>query len=415
MNSFRQENLDHIKDRFQTQTGVALTPARANRRPLRVAVVLAAAAALFTITAWAAGLFSSFDGDSLVLFAAYEGDGIVAVQAENRSDKDLSLEPQLKLMLFKDGVDTEIEPLADAVIFSDTHIPAHSTQTIRVDLSQAYDMEQLEIHPRTGYYYFILTNSKFALGQRWTCTVQFRRLENHKPLPEPTVDKAVQSEILEPLQPYFEISTLDPFERWTQGHEYLELVQHLLSQVDGNVVPAVEPYPRLIVGNGDTDVIFDPSIPTDRQFYELTGEHRHVMDGYFKVLGSSEHESALVISAYVPFEKGNDAQTDIPLLYIFSYEADAIQSPQDYAFIRGRLLTFEQLEQYKVYEDEQYVSYEVSELFYTDLRQHVENYMAYHLYDDFELNEQTWNRIRNIYNYYKENLPNLFYYLQPAA
>ncbi len=415
MNSFRQENLAHIKDRVQAQTGVTLTPARTNRRTLRVAVVLAAAAALFTVTAWAAGLFSSFDGDSLVLFATYEGNGIVAVQAENRSDKDLTLEPLLKLMLFKDGVDTEIEPLADAVIFSGTHIPAHSTQTITVDLSQAYDIEQLEIHPRTGYYYFVLTNSKFALGQRWTCTVHFRQLENHKPLPEPAVEETVQGEILEPLQPYFEISTLDPFERWTQGHEYLELVQHLLTQVDGNVVPAVEPSPRLIVGGGDTDVIFDPSVPADRQFYELTGEHWHVMDGYFKVLGSSEHEGALVISAYAPVEEGSETQTDIPLLYIFSYDADSIQGPQDYAFIRGRLLTFEQLEQYKVYEDEQYVSYEVSELFYTDLREHVENYMAYHLYDKFELNEQVWNRIQNIYNYYKENLPDLFYYLQPAA
>ncbi|MDE7030073.1 MAG: hypothetical protein K2P63_08860 [Lachnospiraceae bacterium] len=54
-------------------------------------------------------------------------------------------------------------------------------------------------------------------------------------------------------------------------------------------------------------------------------------------------------------------------LYII-YDVNDIESLQDYAFIRGQIQTFEQMEQYKVYEDERYVCYDATDLFYTDLR-----------------------------------------------
>ena len=61
------------------------------------------------------------------------------------------------------------------------------------------------------------------------------------------------------------------------------------------------------------------------------------------------------------------------LCFVFSYmKRNAIQSLQDYVFIRGQLMTFEQMEQYKIYEDGKYICYDASGLFYSDLRRYVE-------------------------------------------
>ena len=99
---------------------------------------------------------------------------------------------------------------------------------------------------------------------------------------------------------------------------------------------------------------------------------------------------------------------DIPLIYVFIYETDAIQTPQDYAFIRGRLITFEQLEPYRIFEDGKYTCYNVSSLFYSDLRQYVESMVSQR--SDVYFDEQVWTRIQNIYTYYNENMGNLLGY-----
>lgn len=122
----------------------------------------------------------------------------------------------------------------------------------------------------------------------------------------------------------------------------------------------------------------------------LTGLHEHTLDGYGIPVGSAEGESALVLSAYVPQHKGEvDGGAEVPLLYFFTYSVDDIQSPEDYAFIHGQIITFEQLEQYKVYEDDQYVCYEVTDLFYTNLRQHVESIISQR--SDIYFDEQVGN------------------------
>ncbi len=96
------------------------------------------------------------------------------------------------------------------------------------------------------------------------------------------------------------------------------------------------------------------------------------------------------------------------MIYVFMYNVNDIESLQDYAFIRGQLMTFEQMEQYKIYEDEQYVCYDTSDLFYTDLRQYVESMVSQR--SDIYFDEQIWERIQNIYNYYRENMGTLLGY-----
>ena len=85
MRSFSEENYRNIQSLFTEKTGVPLRKRRA-ARIVPFALAAAVLAALLTVTALAADLFSPLAGDDLALGAEYEGDGIVSVQVENRSD-----------------------------------------------------------------------------------------------------------------------------------------------------------------------------------------------------------------------------------------------------------------------------------------------------------------------------------------
>lgn len=89
------------------------------------------------MTAFAASLFSSLSGDDLSLSSTYEGNGIVSIQVENKSDKDLNFQKQLKLMRW--STSEEIVPLSDNIIFENTEIKANTSGTMTIDLSAAYD------------------------------------------------------------------------------------------------------------------------------------------------------------------------------------------------------------------------------------------------------------------------------------
>lgn len=366
----------------------------------------------FTMTVSAFSLFSSLSGDDLSLLATYEGNGMVSVQVENKSGKELHFQAALKLMRWSTG--EEIKPLTNEVSFSNTEIPAHSSGTMVIDLSKSYDLTLLETSlPDGDWYYFVLTNNNFVFGQDWMCTVEFTQpIPTSKNEPEsiaPTdADPELIAKITEELRPYFENYTLDADERNRLTGEYLKLRQQLLGQLDVNVVASVSPMELTLINN-DKSVLFDSTVPTDMQL-QLTGLHRRGVDGYGKIICSSAEEKAMVLSAYIPQHKGEiDGGVDIPLIYIFIYNVHDIKNLQDYAFIRGQLMTFEQMEQYKIYEDEQYICYDASDLFYTDLRQYVENIMVSQR-NDVYFDEQVWGRVQNIYNYYRENMGTLLGY-----
>lgn len=214
------------------------------------------------------------------------------------------------------------------------------------------------------------------------------------------------------IRRYFENYYTDIADRRNHADNYLVKCQELLATLDRDIV-ASEASPLAIDGL-NPDVVFDKTAPLETQHW-LTGLHEHTLDGYGIPVGSAEGESALVLSAYVPQHKGEvDGGAEVPLLYFFTYSVDDIQSPEDYAFIHGQIITFEQLEQYKVYEDDQYVCYEVTDLFYTNLRQHVESIISQR--SDIYFDEQVWERVENIYTYYKDRdvLASRFYYNVPV-
>lgn len=410
MDSFSRTNLQNIKDIFEKKTGIDLDAGH-HRYPFRRAMVVAAAmVCCLCMTAFTVSLFSSLSEDDLALSATYEGDGIVSVQIENRSDKELNFQPQLKLMRWSTG--EEIVSVSNDITFCETKFDAHTSGIMTVDISKAYDMEVLEQPLVDDYYYFVLTNNNFAFGQDWMCPIDFVKPiitphESPTPITPIEADAELVAKIMEELQPYFESYTSDPAERNKLSDEYLTLCQQLLDQVNGTIVPSVSPM-ELTIKDSEKQVVFDTSVPSDMQI-QLTVLHRRTTDGYDKKIGAFDTESALVLSAYIPQHKGEiDGGVDIPLIYIFMYETNAIQNPQDYAFIRGQLVTFEQMEQYKIYEDEQYVCYDASDLFYTDLRQYVESMVSQR--SDVYFDEQVWERVQNIYNYYSNNIRDLIYY-----
>ena len=143
MDSFKRTNLQNIKDIFEKRTGVDLDRGK-SFQPFKMAVIAAAVIlCCLSATAFTFSLFSSLSGDDLGISAVYEGNGVVSVWVENRSDKDLHFQSALKLMQW--STSEEIAPIAEKnVSFSGTHIPAHSSGTMTIDLSEAYDIAMLE-------------------------------------------------------------------------------------------------------------------------------------------------------------------------------------------------------------------------------------------------------------------------------
>ena len=124
MDSFNRTNLKNIKNIFEEKTGVDLDMGRQHRHPIKSAMLIAAVLICsLTMTAFAVSLFSSLSGDDLSLSATYAGDGVVSIYIENKSDKKLSFQKQLKLMRW--STSEEIEPKSGKVIFSGTEFDAH--------------------------------------------------------------------------------------------------------------------------------------------------------------------------------------------------------------------------------------------------------------------------------------------------
>ena len=415
MDSFNRTNLHNIKNIFEEKTGVDLDAGQRHHHPIKAAMLVAAVLVCsLTMTAFAASLFSSLSGDDLSLSATYDGNGIVSIQVENKSDKDLSFQRQLKLMRW--STSEEIAPLSDEIAFSGTEFEAHTSGVMTVDLSEAYNMDFLEQPLTDDHYYFVLTNNNFVFGQDWMCSVAFAEpiktvVEEPIPITSVEADKELVAQIMEELQPYFENYHTDIAERRTHADSYRQKCQELLAAFDRDVISSTES--PLVIDGLNPGVVFDKTAPLETQHW-LTGLHRHTLDGYGIPVGSADGESALVLSAYIPQHKGEvDGGAEVPLLYFFTYNVDDIQSPEDCAFIHGQIMTFEQLEQHKVYEDDQYVCYEVTDLFYTHLRQHVESIISQR--SDVYFDEQVWERVENIYTYYKDRdvLASRFYYNAP--
>ena len=415
MHSYRSHNLEHIKDIFEEKTGVVLERRRSHHR-LRAALILAAVLGCLTVSTMASqGIFSSLDGDDLALSSVYEGNGIVSVQVENRSDKDLTFQRQLKLTRWTTS--EEVAPISGSIFFENTSVPAHSTQIMTIDLSEAYDIEVLETQLTDDWYYLTLTNQNFIFGQDWFCSVDFADSTHspQNPAPEYVPDSAIISSISEELRPYFEADSLDIQSRRINEATYVQNYTKLLEQFEEQIVAPVSPVlpgnkialdkPYLTAGEPETGVIFDPSIDETMQNH-LIWQNWFARDGYFKLV-TRQGEYALQISALLPDAKYNDGSAIVPLFYVLTYEKASI-TDVSYAFVYGQLMDFNTMEQYKIYEDDTYVCYEVSALMYSDVLTYAEAYVD--ICTSARWDDESKQRLMNIYQYYRDHLGDLIVY-----
>ncbi len=385
MRSFSEENYRNIQSLFTEKTGVPLRKRRA-ARAAPFALAAAVLAALLTVTALAADLFSPLVGDELALGAVYEGDGVVSVHVENRSDKELKFQEQLRLLRW--DTSEEIAPKRGAAVrFANTAFAPHTEGVMTLDLSRAYDLAALDEPLAQGGYYLVLTNSNFVFGQDWICFIHAAAPETAgepaeavpEETPEPAAaplapaetDAELTARVEETLRPYFEMSG-DVAQRRSHNAEYYAVCAELLAPLGGR---AARPAPSdIVIGDAEEGVIFDPAAPADAQ-HLLTGENYTTLDAYGLPVGGAP----------------------IPVVYLFTYFREDVENA-DYLFVHGQLVPLSEVEDRRVYEDERYVCYELSAYFYTDVQTHAETLCAQR--GDVCWNDAARQRVQKIYDYY---------------
>lgn len=403
MNRMQKHNLYNIKRNFEKKTGTRLIPAyskqetafRENATPRkripRVAMIAAIITLFVSLTAFAVTIFSTWAGDSLTITASYYGSGIVWVEITNQSDKDLELEPKMNLYYY--STQSLVDSTGEEPYIENLTIPANSTEKVRLDLRRSYDVEALE-NTKNDFYYLQMTNDSFLLGQKWSCMVSFVVTDYVTPWYQLS-DESHLDGVLPSLKAYYQNFTPDIFARWTDVFDYVELVQAELAKVEGNLVRACDP-------------------PIHIDLYNWLGSTPwSTFDGYNKLLGIDDSEYYDMIGVDMPCIQddgsGSGGGWIMPLFYLYQYSKADISSPQDYVFMSGNLLTFEEIEPYKVYEDSEYVIYEMHHLIYTDLETYVNDMLLQR--DDVYMNDQIWVRIQRFYEYWSnpDNMEKAFY------
>lgn len=414
MGKMTKQNVDNIKDRFERETGARLQPSRfPGNRVLLVAAVIAVGAVL---AAFSSPLFTPLEGDELSLSGEYLGNGIVSVQVKNDSDKVLTI-TDAKLFSWNDG---EVEKLPGGeVLLENTKIEPHSEEVLTVDLSGAYDVEHLEStvpgKPKDSWHYLLLTNHSFLFGHDWMCSFHFAQepeVMETEPMVVENPAAHTMEEIEEDLRFYFEDAYYDVIPAFNeQNFAYQQKLQELLMRTEGIFVRPVDP---MLLVEPSKDVVFDTAVPEEEQ-YRLVNQGHYSLDGYKRMVGSSfsgvTSDFVLQLGGYIPTEPGeNDGGVTIPLVYLATYETEAVKRAGAFAFLYGRILTFAQLEESKVYEDAQYVVYDVTDLYYTDLDAYIDTFVSGNaVYFD----ESIRIRLHNIRDHYREPENLIFYYNIP--
>ena len=427
MSRCKKENVRHIKLIFEEKTGADLNPAhcRQPRRPVRTTLVFGVMLAFVLAMAGFTGkMFTPLEGDELVLSGTYEGRGIVSIYVENKSDKDLQFQEQTKLIRWVGS--REVQPLGGKVVFENTEFPAHTSGTMTLDISKAYDVAALEESDTSSeWFYFVLTNKDFLFGHDWMCSVTFGTEKEAAPEEQPryTGDTAADNieAIQEELRFYFEDAYNELLAFNGANFQYQQKVEEVLTRFPGTVVPALSP--TIMVGGPSEFLdpepkmdkppegwIFDDTVPKERQ-YLLTFSQWTYTDGYGRMV-ATQNEKAWAQVAMLPQHQGDtDGGVAMPVIFLFVYDAE-MATDENYAFVYGQLHSFADLEAFKVLEDEYYALYDFTDLIYTD----VDAYLDYFLTTrtDIYCDDQIRQRVHNICDFYrdKENIRNMYGYFE---
>ena len=292
--------------------------------------------------------------------------------------------------------------------FTNTAFAPHTGGVMTLDLSPAYGAAALDAMFAQGGYYLLLTNANFVFGQDWICTV-YAAPAGETPAPEETpepaaistaapaeTDAALAGRVEDTLRPYFELPG-DVSQRRAQNPEYYAACAELLAPLGSRVA---RPAPSdLVIGDAAEGVVFDASVPADAQRL-ICSENYTTLDAYGLPVGAAPGEEALVLSALVPQRKGDtDGGAPIPVVYLFPYFREDVENA-DFVFVHGQLVPLSEIENRRVYEDERYVCYELSEYFYSDVLTHAEALAAQR--GDVCWDDAARQRVENIHGYYTD-------------
>ena len=357
------------------------------------------------LSAFAVPIFSALYGDALTLQATYAGNGVVSLQVENRSDRELRFEPNVKLVAWL--TEEEVTPLSETVTFTPNTVPPHSTQTLLLDLSQRYDMATLESSSMTQWYYLVVTNQNFLFGQEWVCSIYFG--EETPELSESAGEsKALEPEILEKipeeLRFYFLDSTKEIFAANPVHYEYLQKVQEYLQRSGCQLVSPVDA--PLMVMPLKSGVVLDESFPLEKQNL-LATTRTTSLDAQGKLIGAEMYSHVTAIHAWLPaFQGAVKYSWVVPVCYLATFEAAAANNPESCAFLHGQIVRLEDLKPYQTYKDDMYVQYDITHLFYTDLHRYGEMIYSENQAQNIPCywDEQVYQRLEAVRDYYQENL-----------
>lgn len=428
MKRMKKQNLRNIRCLFEKKAGVDLDPKHRKRQfsQRKVWILAAAVAVCLSLAAYTLPLFSSLDGDELSLSGRYEGSGIVSIQVENRSNKPLRFQKTTKLMRWVTA--EEVPRLDGQPVFENTSFDPHSSGIMTIDLSAAYDISALETQSAGEWFYLLLTNNNFLFGQDWMCSIRFAPAETSsepeipETIPSVPAESEIRQNIREELRFYFEESYDGELMAFNgPNFQYQQKVDELLARFAGTVVPSLSPMimvgspsafldPEPIMEKPPEGTIFDDSLPVDQQ-YLLSISDWSYTDGYGRMV-ATVNEKAWVQTAIIPQRQGQtDGGVAMPLIFLFVYDAKQA-APENYAFLYGQLLSFRELEQYKVLEDEHYVIFDATDLIYRDLDAYLDHFLTTRT--DLYCDEQIRSRVHAIYDFYHdpENIRSMYGYLE---
>ena len=143
----------------------------------KIAIMMTCIILMMSGIVFAFEMFSVLDGDELLLEAKYEGNGIISIYVENKSNKTLAFEKNIKLIKWSDS--EEIKPISNEIKMENTKFNAKSSGVMKLDISKMYDLEEIEKPLMLDdHYYLILTNNNFVFGNDWHCSIEFNKDDN---------------------------------------------------------------------------------------------------------------------------------------------------------------------------------------------------------------------------------------------
>ena len=236
--------------------------------------------------------------------------------------------------------------------------------------------------------------------------------------PNPEADLQAE-EVEESLAFYFQKSVQEKYQRTVLEEAYQQAYENLPEFQKRQVVSAVSPVLPgnriqsemcLTVQDPPEEVIWDERISPEKQ-YELMGLNWSTYDSFGRLIGA-QGEYAMVLSVQVPLQDYADGTRELPLFYVMIYDREETQKDDACAFIHGQTVSFEDLEERKVFADEKYAAYDVSDYVYGDGESYLQAFFRQN--PDVAQNAQTLGWIQNFYTYYQDHLQESVRYLQDA-